>query len=908
MKGRQPNESRPTDQGPVSTEARSTALPRLAVSQIGRYLLLKLLGEGGMGLVYEAYDPDLDRRVALKLLRPDARADPETSRARLLREAQAMARVSHPNVLPVFDVGLSDGQVFIAMELVEGETLGEWSQSAPRTWQQLLDHFLAAGQGLLAAHQAGLVHRDFKPANVLISRDGRVRVTDFGLALQMMGEPKRPPNTAHGVSWPAERKLGDENLTETGMVMGTPNYMSPEQVVGDELDARSDQFSFCVSLYTALYGKRPFDPHTLQEVARSRRFGEGSDTGLPRLKATHASNPTLKAILEPPSNVKVPTWVRQAVMRGLEIDPSRRFSSMRELLGALSQEKKRQRRQRAFLLGGVLSLGVLAVAGGVYQRLHLCAAAGHPMEDVWGPSTPTQLLSAFQATRLPCAEDMAQRVSQVLEGYATAWRGQSVAACEATRRHGAQTEELLSRREACLDRRRSDLRALINLFRQADRAVVEKSLDAALALPSLQECSDLEALADQQLLPAEPGRRAEIGRLQERLAELKVLVDAGGAPEAKALAESLEAPIAAVQHVPLSAELHFLRGNLKLQASVDADAIPMLKRAVQEAEEARKDRLKIAALTKLFLVEARAHHFSESDDWSALAKATLKRIGGDAALEADVEVNNGQTLLIQGRLQEARAVFEKALTLNQRILPPGHPKLARTTFLLGVTLDDLGDHAQAVEKLTLALTQTEAAVGPLHPDMARRHSRLGVVLRDLGELTQALEHSRVAVRILKATVGEQDPLVGVYTDEVGQCLLGLKRYPEALAVYQEALAIKRKTLPPDAELAQPSYDGIGQSLLAMGKPRDALAPLRKAASFDSSPDDARADSGFALARALWLLGQHAEARLEADKARAGFAKAGQDQRVSEIDAWVAALPGTAPSPAQAAQRRTQPPR
>ena len=313
------------------------------VSQVGRYLLLERLGQGGMGVVYAAFDPDLDRKVALKLLQPDGQSISETSRARLLREAQAMARVSHPNVIPVFDVGVFGDQVFLAMELADGGTLSGWLEEE-RSWREVLEYFLAAGRGLQAAHEAGLVHRDFKPANVLVSRAGRVYVTDFGLALQV-GAPEQAEDTLSEEArqlLPPERRMLEATLTQTGVVLGTPNYMSPEQYQGREVDARSDQFSFCAALYWGLYRKRAFETSRMRAFATSRSQPELSD----RTEPMEPEALPTDLIQEPPKDKKVPTWVRQALMRGLALDPAARYPSMKELLAALSQEQRRVKRQR----------------------------------------------------------------------------------------------------------------------------------------------------------------------------------------------------------------------------------------------------------------------------------------------------------------------------------------------------------------------------------------------------------------------------------------------------------------------------------------------------------------------------------------------------------------------------------
>ena len=254
--------------------------PELAV---GRYRLLQLVGRGGMGEVYAAYDPELDRRVAIKILRADARADNNVEAARLAREAQAVARLSHPNVVAIYDVGSSAGRMFLAMELVEGETLAVWLAQHTRTTSEILSMFLMAGRGLAAAHRAGIVHRDFKPQNVMVARDGSARVMDFGLAAAGGG-----PGQTHQV-----------RLTKAGAILGTPLYMSPEQMVGQTVDPRADQFSFCVALWEALHGARPFEGSTVLELRGDVLAGR------PR---------------PGPLRSRVPRRIQAALLRGLAVD------------------------------------------------------------------------------------------------------------------------------------------------------------------------------------------------------------------------------------------------------------------------------------------------------------------------------------------------------------------------------------------------------------------------------------------------------------------------------------------------------------------------------------------------------------------------------------------------------------
>ncbi len=281
---------------------------------LGRYVVLGTIGQGGMGVVYRAYDPQLDRKVALKLVHVQASAPRRhRARARLLREGQAMARLAHPNVVPVFDSGTHGDDVFIAMEYVEGITLREWLRAAPRRWREVLAVCTDAARGLAAAHRGKLLHRDFKPSNVLVGADGRARVLDFGLARAL---EQRDASSDDFDELDGRSRL-ETGLTEVGAVVGTPGYMAPERLVGGPGDERSDQYAFAVALYEALAGRHPFPVPSGQDA---RQF-----------LAVAPQTP-------PPRIAVVPRWLDRIVARGLAADPERRWPSMDALIAALADD------------------------------------------------------------------------------------------------------------------------------------------------------------------------------------------------------------------------------------------------------------------------------------------------------------------------------------------------------------------------------------------------------------------------------------------------------------------------------------------------------------------------------------------------------------------------------------------
>ncbi len=306
----------PTLDGRASAEAPTAPIVTVNASKIGRFTLLGQIGQGGMGSVFAAYDEQLDRRVALKLLHQSV-AGTKRQRQRTLREAQAVARISHPNVIAVYEVGESAEHIFIAMEYVDGETLHAWQSRGPHTWREILEMYLEAGSGLNAAHLAGVVHCDFKSENVLVSHDGRVRVVDFGLArISQSAESATAAESPIALSAVSHSR---GRLTIPGAVAGTPGYMPPEQHYGGNIDSTSDQWSFCAALFEALYGYLPFD----SEAPRSSAQSLHNLHGLPRAA---------------PRDTKVPEEVHRALLRGLSPQASQRFASMAELLEALSLE------------------------------------------------------------------------------------------------------------------------------------------------------------------------------------------------------------------------------------------------------------------------------------------------------------------------------------------------------------------------------------------------------------------------------------------------------------------------------------------------------------------------------------------------------------------------------------------
>ncbi len=452
----------------------SPAAPEAASEQpfrIGRYTILRPLGRGGMGIVYAAYDDKLDRKIALKLVYI-SRERGTIGQARLLREAQALARLSHPNVVQVYEVGEHDRQVFLAMEFVSGTTLRAWSRASPRPWREVLAIYQQAGRGLAAAHTVGLVHRDFKPDNALLADDGRVRVLDFGLARAVVGDPDDPQPPVPSDSLRSSISLDtmdlSEPLTAVGLLLGTPAYMSPEQLLRQPTDARSDQYSFCVALWEALHGARPFTGRTLGEL-KLQVFA-----GPPR----HPRGP-------------VPAWLGRVLTRGLAVDPTQRFPDMDTLLVALADDPAQRRRRRTLaLLAGLVLTG--GGAAGYTVATHDPATAcdtSDPLAGVWDPDTRAAVTARFASLGLPFADQAATSAAAQLDAYAARLRPLLQTACQA-RARGLHTSRVHELQVDCAERLRGELAALTAVLQDADARVVERASQAVARLPPVEACGE----------------------------------------------------------------------------------------------------------------------------------------------------------------------------------------------------------------------------------------------------------------------------------------------------------------------------------------------------------------------------------------------------------------------------------
>jgi tetratricopeptide (TPR) repeat protein/tRNA A-37 threonylcarbamoyl transferase component Bud32 len=764
-------------------ETTGTALFRGGM--IGRYIVLGLLGKGGMGVVYSAYDPELDRKVALKLLRvvpTKKREDLDAKRTRLLREAKAIARLSHPSVVVVYDVGTFQDQVFIAMELVDGMTAIRWRDTRKPSWKEVLKVFVGAGEGLAAAHDADLIHRDFKPENVMVTREGKVRVMDFGLArtMERISEENEVPKTEPDADGPTEPGMrpAESRLTNEGNVVGTPAYMPPEQYLG-VTDGRSDQFSFCVSMYECIYGQHPFESRTSMGLAANMQAGR---------------------VHEAPAHTKVPLWVRKILLRGMRPRPEDRYPSMREILTALGRDPAVARR-RWLAAGGVVAASV-ALAFGVQRaadsKRAFCAAGPEKLTAAWelpgrkdGPRH-VAVRKAFLATGKPYAPDAIRGVMKFLDDYAAKWAGLYRDACEATHVRGEQSEEVLDLRMGCMNDRLSGMRALTDLFTSATGEVVEHSIEAAHALTPLDGCSDIKQLKS-LIPPPDPAVKARVEALRRELGQIKAVHDAGRYVAALDRLKPVVEEARTLGYRPLEAEALARTGAVESELVRWEAAEKTLGDALRASIASRHDDLLPEISALLVWVLGNRRNFEESDRWARFAEATIERGTETNQLVYAWLLNNiGGVYLLGGRLQESLEYQQRARVLKEKVLGSDDPDVAGSINNVALSLNALGRSKEALALSDLSLRICRRTLGSTHPQTAIDLSNRGEILVAMNDLQGALKSYQEANVIWEREFGPTSPVLAFGLTGIGVTLVGLHRSNDAVAPLERALDIRQK--------------------------------------------------------------------------------------------------------------------
>ncbi|NUP08033.1 MAG: serine/threonine protein kinase [Polyangiaceae bacterium] len=767
-------ETAPARSSPPHSPARS------GHATVGRYVLLRQLGSGAMGTVFEALDPELDRRVAIKLLHPDSSGRLEMVRALLVREAQAMARLNHPNVVAVYDVGTSGHQLFIAMELVEGVTLGHFlSQSRSRA--EILGAFVQAGRGLAAAHAAGLVHRDFKPANVLVGRDGRVRVSDFGLA--------RNPVAAIAAN-------GGMLQTQAGAIVGTPSYMSPEQWLGHAANARSDQFSFGVALYESLVRSPAFGGDTIDALRARVLSGQRA-----------------------PMPSDLPRAIRTVLDRALTSRPEGRYETMEALLVDL--ERAHASRLKKALPYAVLVVGAGALASAVAIAVFdtkgaattpeaACEEAKTRLDEVW---------TAEQRGRL-VRQNVLPKAIETLDVYADAWRRMRTDVCLANVRH-EDSDELSDLRNTCLDRRLTALEKAIAAIDKGDG----DALVVASNLPEISDCADRERVRSGIFLPKDPATRKRVEDIHTELEEASTLLDAARLDEAAPLIDHALAAAREVGWEPMLAEAQYRRASLLDRRGDAKNAERAFRDAFMTARSARHDEVtRWAAIKLVSTVGVDLHRPDDASEWIGYARAEVKRASSDERAKATLLEHEAGVDIEAGKIADARTKLAEAVTVRERALGADHPDVGTARSNLALALAQLGELDGALAERKKALAIMEGNYGTDHPKTAEYRINVGHVHHRRKEYADAITSYRAALDVLDRFKGTEHQ-ASIARESIAGVLRDQQKYAEAHPELVKAVALREAALGPDHPSLGKLLGELAESFQETGSSADGLVHL-----------------------------------------------------------------------------------
>jgi tetratricopeptide (TPR) repeat protein len=718
----------------------------------------------------------------------------------MLREAQAIAKLSHPNVVVVYEVGTFDGAIFIAMEFIEGRTLAEWLAEGDRSWRDVLAVFLQAARGLSAAHRAGFVHRDFKPQNVMVTADGHVRVMDFGLARRIDDDAAVELNAAPAVR---SRIVVGGTLTVSGEQLGTPLYMAPEQFASARIDARADQFSFCVSLFWALFGEHPFGA------------GEKTTARRPKVPAS-------------------PAWLRAVITRGLSVDPEKRWPSMDQLIAALAREPigRSKRLISAVAVLAVVS-GIVALATRQIERsLAICQGGAARMSAVWelpdnvaGPSTRRESVrAAILRSGVAGALKIWDSVAVLFDRQSARWLAAYKDACVSTHVRKEQSEEILDLRMECLTENLDSMRAFTEILTHGSKGVIENSVKVASSLDDLERCKNVQQLRLGVQPPKDPMIRGEVAEMRRRLKSAEALLDTGERAAGGALAETVVERAEKIGYCPLLAEALAIAGDGKYPDLTAARAT--LERAIDTGEACGADRVVVRASAQIvFMYGVRDWRLAERA--AGLARAGLERIGGDLRLEGWLANNLGGLRYRQNRHSEALRELERALRIKKANYGEEHIDVAMTESNRSVVLAKLGRLPEALAISDHVLRVYGEWLSPSSFWLAETMENHASILRRLGRLDEADEYAN---KVLAVTTEDYDSslMASGAVRTLGLTALARRQPSIAVAHLERSLRLLRAVEGPPFEVAETQF-ALARALAQAGPNRRRAARLAREA-------------------------------------------------------------------------------
>ncbi len=869
-----------------------------------RYNILRLIGQGGMGAVYLAYDLKLQRQVAIKVMH--ARSDEvmlneskETQRIRIKREAQALAQLSHQHVIAVYDLDIHEGKLFISMEHIDGNNLTQWKQKEKPNKNEILNVLLAAGEGLAAAHRVGIIHLDFKPSNVIIGHDGKIKVADFGLARATDRDEKPTQHCFDSVD-KCDNLLSDK-LTQTGYAIGTPAYMAPEQGKHEKLGTWTDQFSFCLVAWEMLCGERPYPVDSI-------KFWKNMTSPSADMKTKYIGEK------------KIPTWLKKNLLKGLAFHPQDRFASMLDLLKQMrkSPAKALQHSLTLLLIMILVGMGVYGLSLSIMYRAKLCRDGTSKAAIVWNERTKNTIEASFVSSGHHRAVETYQRVAEILDDWSLQWAGAYTDACNATHKEGSQSEEVLDRRMRCLDRKLMSMGELTKAFSEKpDSMLVNRAVNASLGLGGVAICADIEALSQDIVPPENPVTRKAVEELRRKLENIRHFNELGKHKKAKKILDALQPQASTLPYKPIQAELILAQGINEAYMGKYKKAESALLEALQSGLYLSNKNLALEAAHELtYLVGYQQKNFSAGLVYAEMALGLSR--GMQDERDARSRANLGDIYLSQGNSEKAteqykaallllekthglnnphmiksitaigvalanRAQYDKAekehrraIEITERVFGPEHPTIANLCTNLGSVLSYQGRYPEAEAEHKRAIDVTERAFGPKHPTLAIYRGNLGNVLYKRSKYKEAEAEQRLAVKISAISHNPENPDLARYRANLGITLYNQKKYPEAEVEYKHAINSLQKAYGHDHPHVAWVHNCLGNLYLKtknIQKAKDCFHQANAICKRLFCDPNTKADSLWSLAKILWAERNYPAKALElARQARQIFAK------------------------------------